>query len=121
MSGGNVNERRTRVPRNLSFGACDFHNGNHFKYPFKMVPNHSREGFGGDMKAQRKGGVATRKKLLAAAGRVFAEKGYHDATIAEICRLAGTNIAAVNYHFSDKETLYLEALRFNEEDRGVAG
>jgi TetR/AcrR family transcriptional regulator, regulator of cefoperazone and chloramphenicol sensitivity len=71
------------------------------------------------MKVQRKGGVATRKRLLAAAGRVFAEKGYRDATIAEICRLAGTNIASVNYHFSDKESLYREASRFNEEDLGV--
>ena len=85
-----------------------------------MVLSYSREGSGGDMKAQRKGGVATRKKLLAAAGRVFAEKGYRDATIAEICRLAGTNIAAVNYHFSDKETLYREASRFNEENGGAA-
>jgi len=68
------------------------------------------------MKAQRKGGVATRKRLLAAAGRVFAEKDYRRATIAEICRLAGTNIAAVNYHFGDKETLYREAKRLSEED-----
>ncbi len=66
------------------------------------------------MKVQRKGGVATRKRLLAAAGRVFKEKGYHGATIAEICRVAEANIAAVNYHFSDKETLYLEAMRLLE-------
>ena len=67
------------------------------------------------MKVQRKGGVATRKRLLAAAGRVFKEKGYRGATIADICRLAQTNIAAVNYHFSDKETLYLAAMRVTEE------
>ena len=72
------------------------------------------------MKAQRKGGVATRKRLLAAAGRVFAEKDYRNATIAEICRLAGTNIAAVNYHFSDKETLYLEVKGLKEQSGGEA-
>jgi AcrR family transcriptional regulator len=42
---------------------------------------------------------------------VFAEKGYRDATIAEICEQAGANIAAVNYYFRDKETLYAEAWR----------
>jgi AcrR family transcriptional regulator len=53
----------------------------------------------------------TRAKLLEAACRVFAEKGYRDATNAEICELAGANIAAINYHFRDKETLYAEAWR----------
>jgi len=47
--------------------------------------------------------------LLESAGEVFAEKGYRDATIAEICERAGANIAAVNYYFGDKETLYREA------------
>lgn len=53
----------------------------------------------------------TRKSLLAAASEIFAEKGYRDATIAEISERAGTNIAAVNYHFGDKETLYSESWR----------
>lgn len=53
----------------------------------------------------------TRKSLLAAASEIFAEKGYRDATIAEISERAGTNIAAVNYHFGDKETLYRESWR----------
>jgi len=51
----------------------------------------------------------TRQRLLESACDVFAEKGYRDATIAEICERAGANIAAVNYHFRDKETLYVEA------------
>jgi AcrR family transcriptional regulator len=42
---------------------------------------------------------------------VFAEKGYRGATIADICRRAGANIAAVNYYFGDKATLYAEAWR----------
>jgi AcrR family transcriptional regulator len=48
----------------------------------------------------------TRERLLDAAGALFAEHGFRDATIQEISRRAGANIAAVNYHFGDKERLY---------------
>jgi len=63
------------------------------------------------MKIPRKSSIKTYKNLLAAAGEIFAEKGYRDTTIAEICQRAGTNIAAVNYHFGSKEILYREAWR----------
>lgn len=63
------------------------------------------------MKIPRKGALKTPKSLLAAASAVFAEKGYRDATIAEICERAKANVAAVNYHFGDKETLYKESWR----------
>jgi TetR/AcrR family transcriptional regulator, regulator of cefoperazone and chloramphenicol sensitivity len=63
------------------------------------------------MKPIDKPGGGTRVQLLEAACKVFAEKGYRDATIAEICEQASANIAAVNYHFRDKETLYAEAWR----------
>ena len=53
----------------------------------------------------------TRSRLLEAASRVFAEKGYREATVAAICRRAGTNVALINYHFGDKEALYAEAWR----------
>jgi TetR/AcrR family transcriptional regulator, regulator of cefoperazone and chloramphenicol sensitivity len=53
----------------------------------------------------------TRDKLVEAAGYVFAERGYRAATIREICRRAGANVAAVNYTFGDKMGLYTEVLR----------
>ena len=48
----------------------------------------------------------TRDRLLTCACEIFAEKGFRDATIAEICEAADANIAAVNYHFGDKASLY---------------
>jgi AcrR family transcriptional regulator len=54
----------------------------------------------------------TRIRLLTTASRIFAEKGYQEATISEICKQADANIAAINYHFGDKETIYLEAWRY---------
>jgi len=53
--------------------------------------------------------ATTRDRLLASAREVFAKKGYHHATVAEVCEGAGANIAAVNYYFRSKETLYVEA------------
>jgi AcrR family transcriptional regulator len=54
----------------------------------------------------------TRRHLLEAAGEVFAEAGFRDATVRAICRRAGANVAAISYHFGDKEALYLEVLRY---------
>ena len=63
------------------------------------------------MKLQKSQDNGTKERLLKSAGEVFAKKGYSDATIAEICSLAGTNIASVNYHFKNKKALYVEAWR----------
>jgi AcrR family transcriptional regulator len=63
------------------------------------------------MRVNRRDGAETRQRLLQAASRVFAQKGYHDASVADICRSAGANIAAVNYHFGGKDALYAEVWR----------
>lgn len=56
--------------------------------------------------AVRRDGIDRSRRLLKVASEVFAEKGYRDATVAEICRRAGSNVAAVNYHFGSKDDLY---------------
>ena len=54
--------------------------------------------------------MGTRERLLEAAGEVFSERGYEKATVREIVRRAKTNLNAVNYHFRDKEQLYVAVL-----------
>lgn len=63
-------------------------------------------------KKERRNGAVTRQRVLESACATFADKGYRDATVAEICHKAEANIAAVNYHFGDKETLYVKALQY---------
>jgi len=60
--------------------------------------------------AKRKENKATRERLIDAAGELFAEKGFKETTVREICDKADANLAAVNYYFRDKENLYQEVL-----------
>lgn len=48
----------------------------------------------------------TKSRLIDAAGRIISEKGFKAATVRDICRMAEANVAAVHYHFGDKEGLY---------------
>ena len=51
------------------------------------------------------------RRILEAAGPAFAQRGFAQTTVRDICRRAGVNVAAVNYYFGDKRRLYAEALR----------
>lgn len=57
-------------------------------------------------RAARSDGLETRAHILNVAGRTYAELGYERTTSREICTRAGTNMAAVNYHFGGKHGLY---------------
>jgi AcrR family transcriptional regulator len=55
--------------------------------------------------------ASTQARVLEAASTLFAAKGFRGTTVADICRHAGANIAAVNYYFGSKKKLYREAWR----------
>ena len=57
------------------------------------------------MRAMRSDGMEKRRHILQVAGRLYAEKGHARTTSKEICALAGTDIAAVNYPFGSKGAL----------------
>lgn len=48
----------------------------------------------------------TKEKILKCAGKYFATHGYKDTRTQDICKEAGVNPAAVNYHFGGKDELY---------------
>lgn len=49
----------------------------------------------------------TRERLLQAAARAFARRGYSNCTVADISREAGMSQGALYVHFRDKEELFL--------------
>lgn len=57
-------------------------------------------------------GEATRERILHAAGELFAEKGFGETTIRDICHRAEVNLASINYHFHDKENLFSDVIEY---------
>ena len=50
----------------------------------------------------------TRSAILAAAERLYADRGFGDVTLRDIVAAANVNLAAVNYHFGSKDELIAE-------------
>ena len=55
---------------------------------------------------RRSDGAEARERLLQAALRLFAEKGFQRTSTREIAQAAGVNIASISYYFRDKQGLY---------------
>ena len=72
--------------------------------PVSRTPQHERR-------------ARTRAALLRAAGRVFAEQGFHGATLESVAAAAGVSKGALYHYFPSKEQLFLALL----EDRLGAG
>ncbi len=52
----------------------------------------------------------TKKKIILSALTLFADKGFYGTSIRDIANHANVNLAAINYHFSNKQTLFFEVL-----------
>ena len=61
----------------------------------------------------------TRKRILAAAGRVLAERGPGDPAVAEVMAEAGLTVGGFYAHFASREALLAEALERAGEDSQV--
>ena len=54
--------------------------------------------------------LSTRDKILSVCYRLSADKGLNGVSVREIAKECDVNVAAINYHFSSKENLYLETI-----------
>jgi AcrR family transcriptional regulator len=57
----------------------------------------------------------TQQEIINAAGLLFAEQGFKATTVAQICKAAKVNQAAVSFHFGGKEQLYIALVRHGYE------
>jgi len=69
------------------------------------------------MKSDRTGGNRTRQRILQAALRCFAERGYAAAAIQDIARAARVSKPALYYHFRDKADLFCALVTEAHESR----
>lgn len=73
-----------------------------------------------DIDCDRPRGASTKERLLAAAGPIFAQRGFDDVTVRELSSQAKVNVAAVGYHFGDKLGLYravIDHIRSRKDQR----
>ncbi len=54
--------------------------------------------------------LGTRDRLVSAAEKLFAEKGFYDVSLRDITNTAEANVASVNYYFRSKEALADEVI-----------
>lgn len=67
------------------------------------------------MEDHTKKNADTKAKLIEAAGEIFAARGFQSATVREITNRAGTPLGAINYHFRDKQGLFVAVLEHSHQ------
>ena len=53
----------------------------------------------------------SKSRILEAATKLFAQKGFDGASIREICKLADVNLCMISYYWGGKQELYNGLLR----------
>jgi AcrR family transcriptional regulator len=61
---------------------------------------------------QKAADLDTKEKILEAAATLFAQKGFTGTSVRDIAQTAGVNLAAINYHFSNKKNLLTQVVKF---------
>jgi AcrR family transcriptional regulator len=54
---------------------------------------------------------STKSIILEKAHKLFADRGVNGVSVREIAKECDVNIAAINYHFTNKDNLYIETIR----------
>ena len=73
---------------------------------YSVMNNNSLSDKQDEQKRGRRRRARTRAELLAAARRVFAERGFHEASIAEITQVADVGVGTFYLHFRDKDDVF---------------
>jgi len=61
----------------------------------------------------------TYSEILEQATILFAKNGYNGVSMRDLSKVVGVSAAALYHHFSDKETLYLEVMKFAFKDKAA--
>jgi AcrR family transcriptional regulator len=61
--------------------------------------------------------LSSKEKILGTAIVLFAQKGYLGLSMRQLAQAVDMSVAAIYHHFPDKNTLYLEAVRFAFSDK----
>ncbi|OYV18953.1 MAG: TetR family transcriptional regulator [Methylococcaceae bacterium NSM2-1] len=61
--------------------------------------------------------MSSKEKILGTAIVLFAQKGYSGLSMRQLAQAVDMSVAAIYHHFPDKNTLYLEAVRFAFSDK----
>jgi AcrR family transcriptional regulator len=73
---------------------------------YSLMNTHSPNGKQDEQKRGTRRRARTRAELLAAARQVFAQRGFHDASIAEITQVADVGVGTFYLHFRDKDDAF---------------